>query len=178
MNVFESNDLDWERRTTGLRLNFSTLWPSGRPRWDIRMTEAAPNKPQQLRRQPRNNLTDRDHRSEWDAPLSMACLMVGRAATIRCERYVQEEMTGTLGQAGSEGASVSLNPGNRSEIDSNRRTAGLVIAPVDLSWGTLKSVVEKGGRGGRKVLKRTSRRSALCLANLGQARSRATHRLG
>ena len=29
-------------RTTGLRLYFSTLWPSGRPKWDIRTIEAAP----------------------------------------------------------------------------------------------------------------------------------------
>lgn len=34
------------------------------------------------------------------------------------------------------------------------------MAPVDLSWGTLKSVVEKGGRGERKVGEKNDQPSA------------------
>lgn len=59
---------------------FSTLWPSGRPRCDIRMTEAAPRAEGPLL----SALIVNPRVTTSYAPCSMACLMVGRAATMRC----------------------------------------------------------------------------------------------
>jgi hypothetical protein len=65
------------KRTTGFKLYFSTLCPSGRPKWDMRTMEAAPVRPKVVKC---NLYAEMD----YDIPCSMAYLMVGRAATIRC----------------------------------------------------------------------------------------------
>lgn len=56
--------------TTGLRLYFGLGFPSGRPRWDMRMTALA--------------------------PLSMAYLIVGRAPTMRWLLVILSPSRGTL----------------------------------------------------------------------------------
>jgi hypothetical protein len=68
---------------------------------------------------------------ESHAPCSMACLMVGRAATIRCAE----------GKEAGRGQPEPRLVSGLSQSSLGRRplTAGLVISPVDLSWGTLKS---------------------------------------